>query len=313
MAERAIYRQTFDEDVSTNTQSQCPECDGHLRTHSRETVCEDCGLVVDEERIDRGPDWRMTTDDETSSKRVGSPLTVARHDRGLSGVIGRWTDGNGNTLGGTKRRQLSRLRRQQKRSNFQSKADRNLAHGLGEIRRMTGALDFSTSVRDQACQLFRTAQNEDLLIGRSIEAVAAGCLYGVIRCNGLVRTVDEVATVARVPRDRVEHGYKTVNRELGLPTPPIQPSQHVSRFASKLHLTDCVRMEAEEIAHKAEDAGVTSGVCPTGFAAACLYAAAGANKRLVTQADVAEVADVSKVTVRSHWRTLSQCGIMGEN
>jgi len=69
-------------------------------------------------------------------------------------------------------------------------------------------------------------------------------------------------------------------------------------------------MEAEEIARDAEEAGVTSGVCPTGFAAACLYAAAGANKRLITQADVAEVADVSIVTVRSHWRTLSQCGFI---
>jgi len=241
MSERAIYRQTFDEDVSTDNHSRCPECDGQLRMSSRETVCEDCGLVVDDERIDRGPDWRTSNDSETSSKRVGSPLTVARHDRGLSGVIGRWTDGNGNTLGGTKRRQLNRLRRQQKWSNFQSKADRNLAHGLGEIRRMSGALDLSTSIRDQACQLFRTAQNEDLLIGRSIESVAAGSLYGVIRCNGLVRTLPEVATVARVSRDRVEHGYKTVNRELGLPIPPIRPSQHVAQFASKLHLSDSVR------------------------------------------------------------------------
>jgi len=55
------------------------------------------------------------------------------------------------------------MRREQTRGRFQSKAERNLAYGLGEVRRLASTLELSDSIRDQACQLFRSAQNEDLL------------------------------------------------------------------------------------------------------------------------------------------------------
>jgi len=73
-------------------------------------------------------------------------------------------------------------------------------------------------VRDQACQLFRSAQNENLLRGRSIEAIAAASVYGACRCNGLSRlVVGEVSEMARVVESRVTNAYKTLNEELGLP------------------------------------------------------------------------------------------------
>ena len=53
MATRDIYETSFDEDVRTESSAnQCPECDGRVTTNAVETVCEDCGLVVDEQRID---------------------------------------------------------------------------------------------------------------------------------------------------------------------------------------------------------------------------------------------------------------------
>jgi len=67
-----------------------------------------------------------------------------------------------------------------------------LAHGLSEVRRIVSRLELSESIRDQACQLFRSAQNEDLLRGRSIEAMAAASVYGACRCNGWPRTLDEI-------------------------------------------------------------------------------------------------------------------------
>jgi len=157
----------------------------------------ECGLVVDEQRIDHGPEWRAFDEDER--ERTGAPLTAARrHDRGLSTEIGRRTDANGNTLSGQKRRRLARMRREQSRGRFQSKVERNLAHGLGEVRRIVSALELSEAIRDQACQLFRSAQNEDLLRGRSIEAIAAASVYRACRCNGLSRLLDEVSEMARV-------------------------------------------------------------------------------------------------------------------
>jgi len=70
---------------------------GSLPTRSKRSV-EDCGLVIDEQRIDHGPEWR--THDQDQRKRTGAPLTAARHDRGLSTEIGRGKDANGNNLSG---------------------------------------------------------------------------------------------------------------------------------------------------------------------------------------------------------------------
>ncbi|PGF14648.1 transcription initiation factor IIB [Natrinema sp. CBA1119] len=305
MATKEIYETTFDEDVQTDSSAkQCPECDGRVTTNAVETVCEDCGLVVDEHQIDHGPEWRAFDEDER--ERTGAPLTAARHDRGLSTEIGRGTDANGNTLSGRKRRRVARMRREQTRGRFQSKAERNLAHGLGEVRRIVSALELAETIRDQACQLFRSAQNEGLLPGRSIEAMAAASVYGACRCNGLSRTLDDVTDPARVEQSRVTNAYKTLNTELGLPAQPVTPSAFVPRLASELDVPDQIRQRARELADHAEEAGVTTGVQPSGFAGACFYKAGQEHGLVLTQSTIADVANTSPVTLRTHWNTLNE-------
>jgi len=305
MATRDIYESGFDEDVQTESSgNQCPECDGRITTNAVETICEDCGLVIDEQRIDHGPEWRAYDNEEC--ERTGAPLTAARHDRGLSTEIGRGTDANGNEISGQKRRRLARMRREQTRGRWRSKAERNLAHGLGEVRRLTSALELSDSVRDQACQLFRSAQDEDLLRGRSIEAIAAASVYGACRCNGLSRLVDDVSEMARVAESRVTNAYKTLNEELGLPAEPVSPSMFVPRLASDLECPNEIRQRARALAEQAEERGVTTGVHPAGFAAACLYKAGREEGRWLTQSEAADVANASKATVRAHRDTLEE-------
>lgn len=308
MATRDIYETAFDEDVQTETESnQCPECSGRVTTNAIETVCEDCGLVVDEHQIDHGPEWRAYDDDER--ERTGAPLTAARHDRGLSTEIGRGTDANGNTLSGRKRQQVARMRREQKRGRFQSKAERNLARGLGEVHRIVSALELSETLHDQACRLFRNAQTEDLLRGRSIEAMAAASVYGACRYNGRPRTLDDVTDPARVEQSRVTNAYTTLNTELGLPAQPMTPSAFIPRLASELDVPDQIRQRARRLAEASESTEVTTGVRPSGFAAACLYKAGREQGRWFTQSDVAEVADVSPVTVRTHRDALDELAV----
>lgn len=298
MATREIYETGFDEDVQTNTSTNpCPECDGQVTTNSVETICEDCGLVINEQRIDRGPEWR--THDQDQRKRTGAPLTAARHDRGLSTEIGRWKDANGNELNGRKRQRLSRMRREQTRGRLQSKAERNLAHGLGEVRRIASILEISDSIRDQACQLFRSAQTEDLLRGRSIEAIAAASIYGACRCNGHSRLLDDVVDAARVEQSRVANAYKTLNTELGLPIQPARPSEFIPRLASELNISDATRRRAVILSKHHRETAISNGCRPSGVAAACIYKAAQEHGRSLTQQRVADAARMSPVTVRA--------------
>ncbi|QOS13423.1 transcription initiation factor IIB [Haloferax sp. Atlit-6N] len=304
MATRDIYESGFDEDELANTNNACPDCGGDVSTNTAETVCDDCGLVLSEYQIDHGPEWRLFSADDEGKKRTGAPLTPTRHDRGLSSEIGYKRDASGRTLSGKKRQQVARMRREQSRGRFQSKAERNLAHGLGEVRRISSALDLPDSICDQACMLFRSAQNEDLLRGRSIESIAAASVYGTCRCNGLSRPIEEVSNSSRVAHPRVTKAYKTLNTELKLPTQPILPSEFIPRFASEHSIPDQIQHRAWKLAVASESNGVTTGFNPSGFAGACLYKASRDEDWTLTQLEAAQVANVSPTTIRSHWNLL---------
>ncbi|RQG98486.1 TFIIB-type zinc ribbon-containing protein, partial [Natrarchaeobius oligotrophus] len=95
---RTYSNERTEEEEQTTTRSdereRCPECSGRLVSDAEhaETVCEDCGLVVEEGEIDRGPEWRAFDAAEKDEKsRVGAPTTNMMHDQGLSTNIG-WQD-----------------------------------------------------------------------------------------------------------------------------------------------------------------------------------------------------------------------------
>ncbi|MFB6091456.1 MAG: transcription initiation factor IIB family protein [Haloquadratum sp.] len=284
---------------ATATTTTCPECEGRPETAGGETVCTDCGLVLSEYRIDHGPEWRSFADDSTDPKRTGAPLTRSRHDRGLSTEIGRST-----RVKGRKRRQFARLRRQHNRARISTKRERNQVYAFTEIRRLTGALSLPERIRDHACSLFRSAQSEDLLRGRSLEGFAAACVYAACRVAGVSRTVDEVAGAAKATAAEQTAAYDAMNRDLGLPVGPTDPAEYLPRFASRLDLSGAVERRAREYVAEAADRGLAVGRNPSGVAAACLYTAGRDVGAGLTQREAADVAGVTPVTLRSTYQRL---------
>jgi len=83
-------------------------------------------------------------------------------------------------------------------------------------------------------------------------------------------------------------------------------SMFVPRLASDLECPGEIRQRARTFAEQAEEHGVTTGVHPAGFAAACLYKAGREEGRWLTQSEVAEAANISTTTIRDHRDTLQQ-------
>ena len=152
------------------------------------------------------------------------------------------------------------------------------------MRRIASGLGLAQSLRNQACQLFRSAQAESLLRGRSIESMAAASVFVACRCAGAARLLGEVAAHARVDDSRVATAYDALNTDLGLPTPPVTPAQFVPQLATAIDCSDPVRRRARDLTEQARDATVTAGVHPAGFAAACLYVAGQEHDSGLTQA-----------------------------
>ncbi|MFB6095397.1 MAG: transcription initiation factor IIB family protein [Halodesulfurarchaeum sp.] len=287
---------------------QCPECGGNLVVDEErgETVCADCGLVVEEDEIDHGPEWRAFEPDEREEKsRVGAPTTQMMHDKGLSTNIG-WQDKDayGRALSSRQRQKMQRLRTWNERFRTQSSKDRNLKQALGEIERMASALGLPQTVRETASVIYRRALEENLLPGRSIEGVATASLYAAARQAGTPRSLDEVENVSRVDRSEVARTYRYVVRELNLEIEPADPESYLPRFVSDLELSEAVARQARELLEDAKREGVHSGKSPVGLAAAAVYAGSLLANERVTQHEVSEVANISEVTIRNRYHEL---------
>jgi len=296
------------ETESSDEELRCPECSGQLATDTEhgETVCVDCGLVVEEDEIDRGPEWRAFDSNEKDNKsRVGAPTTNMMHDKGLSTNIG-WQDKDayGKSLSSRQREKMQRLRTWNERFRTRDSKERNLKQALGEVDRMASALGLPDNVRETASVIYRRALDEDLLPGRSIEGVATASLYAAARQAGTPRSLDEIAAVSRVEKDEIARTYRYVVRELKLEIQPADPESYVPRFASDLGLSDEAERRARSLLSTAKSQGIHSGKSPVGLAAAAVYAASLLVNEKVTQSEVSDVANISEVTIRNRYHEL---------
>ena len=293
---------------TTDESLDCPECGGKVIADDEhgETVCVDCGLVIEEDSVDRGPEWRAFDAKEKDEKsRVGAPTTNMMHDKGLSTNIDwRDKDAYGNALSGKQRKKMQRLRKWNERFRTRDSKERNLKQALGEIDRMASALGLPENVRETASVIYRRALDENLLPGRSIEGVSTASVYAAARQAGVPRSLDEITDVSRVEKSEIARTYRYVVRELGLEVQPADPESYVPRFASSLELSEEAERRARELLKNAKEKGVHSGKSPVGLAAAAVYAAALLTNEKTTQAAVSEVADISEVTIRNRYHEL---------
>jgi len=295
---------TTDEKQPRGDEITCPECDSPITTnHTRgDRTCEECGLVIEEEPIDHGPEWRAYNSTERQNKsRVGPARTELRHDRGMSTTID-WKDQDayGNQLSASKRAQMHRLRTWDKRSK-QDSGDRGIAFANGEIMRMGSALGVPKSIRETAGALYRECQEDGLIPGRSIEAMASAVLYIALRVHDEPRSLDEIAQVSRVQRRPISRAHRYIVRELDIPLKPTNPKKYIPRFADAIGVPQEILRTAEHFIEEIPGHHM-SGCDPTVLAGAALYSAAIVHGELVTQHSVRDAADITEVSIRNNYK-----------
>lgn len=290
---------------------KCPECGSTYlsRDHSRaELVCKNCGLVIDEDFIDYGPEWRAFDSDQREKRaRTGAPMTYTIHDKGLSTTIS-WKnrDSYGKSIPTRNRAQLYRLRKWQRRIRISNSTERNLATALSALDRMASGMGLPRTVRETAAMIYRKAVLKKLIRGRSIEGVSAAALYAACRQCNVPRTLDEISNASSMSRKDIGRTYRYITRELGLKLMPTSPQDYIPRFCSELKLSADVQAKTLDIIKGAVDRELTSGRGPIGIAAASLYIATILCGERRTQKEVAEVASVTEVTIRNRYKELAE-------
>lgn len=288
---------------------KCPECTSKNLIHdydTGETICGDCGLVLYDQMLDKGPEWRAFTQEEKASKsRVGAPTSYSIHDKGLSTVISQVDrDAFGRKLPVATRLQMWRLRKWQIRSRVHSSSDRNLAQAMSELDRLSGTMNIPTQIKEKAAVIYRRILEKGLVRGRSINAIAAASLYAACRRNETPRTLREISEASLVNKKDVARCYRLLLQELDVHMPIADPLTYVSKIAEKNGISGKTQGTAIAILRAARRKRVVSGKDPMGLAAAALYIACLQNSEKITQKDIAEAAGVTEVTIRNRYKAL---------
>jgi transcription initiation factor TFIIB len=290
---------------------KCPECGSNnlIRDYQRgEVVCEECGLVVQENLIDHGPEWRAFDSEQRQKRaRTGAPMKYTLHDKGLSTAIS-WKnrDAYGRSIPTKNRAQLYRLRKWQRRTMISNASERSLALAFAELSRISSRMNLPRNIREQAGMLYRKAAKKNLIRGRSVEVVVIATVYAACRLSGMPRTLGELSDMSsQVSRREIGRTYRFIVRELGLKMIPTSPINYVPRFCSELKLSRDVKQKTVEILKEAIKNELTSGRGPTGVAAAAIYMASILCGERKTQREIADVAGVTEVTIRNRYKELA--------
>ena len=291
--------------------NKCPECESTNLVHdydTGETICGNCGLVIQDVMMDEGPEWRAFTQEEKASRsRVGIPTSYSVHDKGLSTSIDRIDrDAFGRKLPLSTRLQMWRLRKWQIRSRVHSSIDRNLAQAMTELDRLSDKVSAPAAVKEKAALIYRKALDEGLVRGRSIAAIAAASLYASCRITGTPRNLREISDASLVKRKDVARCYRLLLRKLDIRMPIADPLIYISKIAQRSDVPGFIQAEAVKILNEARSKRVSAGKDPMGLAAAALYIACKQDGKKKTQKEIADAAGVTEVTVRNRFKNLKR-------
>jgi len=271
-----------------------------------EIVCTNCGCVVVEKLTDSRPEWRAFDDEQKAKRtRVGAPLTYTIHDKGLSTIID-WRDKQAvsKRLTPTQRIELYKLRKWQRRVRVSDATERNLAVALSELSKLSSSLNLPKNILETASVIYRKAIRKRLIRGRSIHNVTAAAIYMSCRQCGVPRTLDEIATASSLNKKDIGRSYRFMVRELETFVPPSTSRHYAARFSNKLIISGKAEAIAIRILETAKQMKLTSGRGPTGIAAAATYIATVLTNERKTQREIAEIANVTEVTIRNRYKEL---------
>jgi transcription initiation factor TFIIB len=285
-------------------------------TESGEIICSNCGLVVSDKVEEIKPEWRVFNAKESNSRiRTGTPTSLARHDMGLSTIIGKYDkDASGNRIDTSIKSKIDRLRMLDYRIQLYSPTDRSLKRAFSELDTLKDKLALPNSVVEKAAYIYRKAQERGLIRGRTMSAMLAAAIYIACRQIEAGKTLNEIAEGSNVKPKILSQSYRILVTELDIKTAPmVDPMKCIAKVANKVKLNERTTRQAMNIMNEVITKEKSAGKHPMGLAAAVLYMSClnstfpGRNKKdnsnnnnkVRTQASIARAAGITDVTLRN--------------
>ncbi|MGD0729608.1 MAG: TFIIB-type zinc ribbon-containing protein, partial [Candidatus Micrarchaeaceae archaeon] len=224
MSKGEFQPQSLSMDKAPGSVNKCPSCgstDVLFDNERGEQVCNNCGLVIEENATDTGPEWRAFDADQRNARaRTGAPIKYTKPNRGLVTEIDLYNkDIRGVRIPSKRQAQLYRMRKWHKRASIASSSERNYLIALPELNRVSSYLGLPENIRESAALLYRKCVQGNLIRGRPIETVVQAVIYASCRQAGMPRTLDEISSISGLPKKEIGRAYRVISHELNLKIP----------------------------------------------------------------------------------------------
>jgi len=298
---------------SSNTALVCSICGSNqiiTDTESGETICSKCGQVLLDKILETQPEPQNFPESYGSNNRsrTGMSTSLARHDMGLSTIIGRTDrDASGQKIDPLMRSTMERLKTWDMRTQTHTPTDRNLKQAFFQLGVLKDKLGLSDTVVEKTAYIYRKAQQRMLIRGRTISGILSAAICISCRELGTPRTLKDISVGSNVRLKEVARSYRLLGFELDLKIPIVDPMKCVSRVANKAKLNEKTKRQAAEIMNNViQRETLSAGKDPMGLAASVLYLASLNTGENITQANIADAAGVTEVTIRNRVKDLKK-------
>lgn len=242
-----------------------------------ELICSNCGLVISTERVQESrPEWHYFDHGSPNNYRIrtGMPTSLARHDMGLSTIIGRADrDYTGNRIATSVKPTIDKLRILDYRTQLYSATDRGLKKAFSELDILKDKLALPDPVVEKTAYIYRKAQQRGMMRGRTVSAMLAAAIYIACREIRIGKTLKDIAEGSNVKEKILSQSYRILLTELDIKTPMLDPMRCITKIAGKMKLNERITRQAMSIMYEAIKKEATTGKDPMGLASAVLYMA----------------------------------------
>ncbi|KAL3841274.1 hypothetical protein ACJIZ3_025865 [Penstemon smallii] len=287
----------------SDSDSYCTDCKRYTEVvfdrSAGDTVCSECGLVLESRSIDETSEWRTFADDSGDDpNRVGIPVNPLLEDAALSTGISK-----GGTKGSNVDASLTRLKC------WVGDPDRVLYNGFSTISNMADRLSLVKTIKDRAGEIFKKLEDQKCTRGRKLEALVAACIYIACRQESKPRTLKEIscsaggATMREISRAK---GYivKQLKFEMGesMEMGTVHARDYLRRFCSNLGMSNIEVRVVQETVKKAGDFDIRRS--PISIAAVIIFMITQLSESKKPLRDVSIATTVAEGTIRQAYKDI---------
>lgn len=291
----------------TNTVSQdkveCQHCkdESVVFDHGTgEKICSGCGIVLSVEREYIDP--LLDTNINLSNMNLGTPSSLAHHDKNLSTMISYSNvDADGVAISVDQRSAIQRMRRWNKISNNNRSYHRNLKNAFAVLIRIKDKLSLSETIIEKSAYYYRKILDQNLIKGRSIRGFVVACVYVSCREMNVPRTIEEIAEISNTDKIFAGKCYRLLVRKLKVRLPSIDSTSHLARIANNAGISERTLRHAVQMMSQIKDDPISFGKDPCAIAVAVLYGACLEKGEKTSQSRISLAGNVSVVTLRKRF------------